>query len=190
MIPDVSPATSPIACCLRDRRTVQSFLPTPPPPELIWQAIELARWAPNHKLTEPWRFHVLGPETARAIVELNAMQTSASKGPDAAELKRRKWSQIPGWLVVTLRKHSDPFRHEENYAAVCCAIQNLMLFLWSEGVGTKWATGEVTRSAEFAQLLGIHSDQEQVVGLIWYGSAAQVPAATRTPVSEISQVHP
>ena len=171
-----------IAEVLRGRRSVNDFLPEQPPAAAVLRAIELARWAPNHKLTEPWRFHWIGPQTAAAIVELNTRLVAATKGADAAETKHKKWSAIPGWLVVTCAQSEDPLRSREEYAACCCAIQNLMLALWSEGIGTKWTTGDVTRHPEFATRLRFDAAERDVVGLVWYGYPATVPTARRGEV--------
>jgi nitroreductase len=46
---------------IRSRRTHKAFAPEPVPRELLDELLELARWAPNHHLTNPWRFRVLGP---------------------------------------------------------------------------------------------------------------------------------
>lgn len=45
---------------VRTRRTVGVFRPDLPPRDVVLQAIELACWAPNHRKTEPWRFHLIG----------------------------------------------------------------------------------------------------------------------------------
>lgn len=182
---EFAPSASPVAELIRGRRTVTKFQPQPPPRELILQAIDLARWAPNHKHTEPWRFHVLGPECQARIVGLNARLVEQDKGPEAAEAKRRSWSGVPGWLAVTCIVDADPFRAGEDYAACCCAVQNLMLFLWSEGVGTKWSTGPVTRHPEFYHMLHVDPAAERSVGVIWYGYPESVPESRRKPVEEI-----
>ncbi len=41
---------------LRGRRTINLYLQTPVPDELVREAIETATWAPNHHVTEPGRF--------------------------------------------------------------------------------------------------------------------------------------
>lgn len=179
-----------IAQVIRERRTIELFRPELPPRALILDAIDAARWAPNHKHTEPWRFHLLGPQTAAEIVELNARLVAAAKGDEAAEAKRRRWNAVPGWLAVTCQRSVDPVRMEEDYAASCCAIQNLSLCLWSAGVGVKWSTGEVTRRAEFFRLIGIDPVDRKVVGLLWYGYPASVPEQKRKPVAEILQEYP
>ncbi len=170
---------------IRGRRSINFFEQEPPPRELILEAIDLARWVPNHHLTEPWRFYLLSENVKSTIVELNANLVAVKKGEEAAAAKRARWSSIPGWLVVTCLKSSDELRAREDYAATCCAIYALSLYLWSRGVGTKWTTGEVTRDERFYEAIWTDPKVEQVVGLVWYGFAAEVPVTARKPVSDI-----
>ena len=177
------PAVDPrVADVIRGRRTIGAFRPELPPRDVILDALDVARWAPNHKKTEPWHVVWLGPETKHAVIELNARLVAAAKGPTEAESKRRKWAEVPGWLVVTCDLADDPMRREEDYAACCCLIQNLSLALWSAGIGTKWTTGDITRHAEFFELLGIDATRQRVVGLIWFGYPAVTPGQTRREV--------
>lgn len=157
---------------------------------MIDAALELATWAPNHRKTEPWRFTSLGPEAQRAIVALNAELIASKKGPEAAAAKTRQWSTIPGWLAVTCQVDADPFLAEEDYAATCCAVQNLMLALWSAGIGTKWSTGDVTRHPRYAEIVGFDPAQERTVGLIWFGFPETVPTQSRTAVTSLLRERP
>jgi len=171
---------------IRDRRTVHNFATETPPFEQIEKAIELASWAPNHHQTEPWRFHHLGPETISAVVDLNSRLVTEKKGASAGSVKRNRWSTIPGWLAVTSAlSRNDAELQKEDYAACCCAIQNLSLYLWSVGVGVKWTTGAVTRHLDFYRLLNVDPAVRQTVGLLWYGYAANVAQQKRQPVGEI-----
>ena len=171
---------------IRDRRTIHNFTTETPPFEQIEKAIELARWAPNHRHTEPWRFHHLGPETISAVVDLNSRLVTEKKGASAGSAKRERWSTIPGWLAVTSAlSRNDAELQKEDYAACCCAIQNLSLYLWSVGVGVKWTTGAVTRHLDFYRLLNVDPAVRQTVGLLWYGYAANVAQQKRQPVGEI-----
>lgn len=175
---------SSIDAVIRGRRTIGAFRPEIPDQSIIDSAIELASWAPNHKKTEPWRVYQLGHQTATAIVELNSQLVERKKGVQEAQAKRKSWSSVPGWLVVTCIKVDDPFRHEEDYAACCCFVQNLMLSLWSNQIGSKWSTGDVTRDPQFFDLLQIDPAKARVVGLIWYGYPAVVPDQNRKPVTD------
>ncbi|MFO1429438.1 MAG: nitroreductase [Candidatus Competibacteraceae bacterium] len=174
-----------VAELIRSRRTIHEFLPPPPPRELILRGLELARWAPNHLLTEPWRFYLLGPQTAAAIARLNAEGVSRKQGSVAGQTKLQRWLAIPGWLVVTCENSDDPIRAREDYAACCCAIENLALYLWSEGIGLKWTTGAVTREPQFYDLIWVDPALETVVGLLWYGYPADIPQTPRKALDEI-----
>jgi nitroreductase len=168
------------------RRTIYDFKPEPVPVEKIKQAIDVARWAPNHHLTEPWHFYLLGPETIKSIIELNTQIIREKYGDEAANAKQQRWSKISGWLVVTCDKSADQRLMQEDYAACCCAIQNMMLYLWSENIGVKWSTGKVTRDPRFFDLLWIDQNAETVVGLFWYGYAEETPQAARKQTEQIT----
>ena len=170
---------------IRERRTINFFKTELPPRELILHAIDAARWVPNHHLSEPWRFYLLSDQCKKTIVDLNAQLVTASKGAEAGEAKRQRWSAIPGWLVVTCVRSEDELRAREDYAACCCAVYAFMLDLWSHGVGTKWTTGEVTRDSRFYDAIWTDPAVESVVGLIWYGYPSEIPVTARKPVSEI-----
>jgi nitroreductase len=170
---------------IRQRRTIHEFGPERPPNALIEAAIDAARWAPNHRLTEPWHFYLLGAETATQIADLNAELIAARGDADGAEKKRRRWRAVPGWLVLTCDRSEDPEREREDYAACCCAAQNLMLYLWSAGVGVKWTTGQVLQDPRFLDLIWVDPVRERAVGMFWYGYAAEVPVTIRKPVESI-----
>ena len=65
---------------IRSRRTHKAFAPEPVPRELLDELLELARWAPNHHLTNPWRFRVLGPTALAALKQ--------AAGPEGGEQAR------------------------------------------------------------------------------------------------------
>lgn len=168
---------------MRNRRTVGAFVAERPiPPAVVNTALEVARWAPNHRKTEPWRAYVFGPVTRSGVIDLNSQIIARTKGPEAAATKKASWERVPGWLAITCRISADPLLAEEDYAACCCFIQNLTLSLWSEGVGSKWSTGDITRTPEFAQLVGFDLSVERCVGLVWYGYPAVTPTQSRQPV--------
>ena len=163
------------------RRTIHVFKEGMRPLEKLKEAIDLARWAPNHHVTEPWHFYLLGDETVNAVIELNTGITREEKGDNAADAKERRWRKMPGWFVMTSPKSDDPIRNQEDYAACCCALQNLMLMLWNEDVGVKWSTGKIICDKRFYDLLWINPELETVVGLFWYGYAEEIPKMTRKP---------
>ena len=171
---------------IRTRRSVNRFAPGQcPPADLIREAIGHAVWAPNHHLSQPWRFYLLGPQTAERICLLNAEMVRAQQGDKAADIKLRRWRAVPGWLLLTCVESTEELRRREDFAACCCAAQNLMLFLWDRNVGVKWTTGQVTRDDRFYDIAGISPQAEQVVGLFWYGVPAESLVSTRQPADAV-----
>ena len=170
---------------IRSRRTTKLFLKQPVDRKLILDAIEVARWAPNHHLTEPWHFYVLGSEKIQECVDLTRVVVTEIKDAKMGEFKAESAAAIPGWLIVTCDKSDDELLQLENYASCACAIQNLMLYLSEAGVATKWATGPITRDARFYELLGADPKAALVVGIIWYGYPKITPTQARQDVSSI-----
>ena len=181
------------------RRTINDFESTLPTnwEKALERAIEAATFAPNHKRTEPWRFYCLGPISIEKVCKLNAEIVASSKGEAAGEKKLKRWLQMPGWLVVTCVKSegsdggmADPMGlAREDYAACCCAVQNLCLSLHAQGIGTKWTTGGVNFDERFADAVGFSSNEEYTVGTIWFGSALDgkvpLPPAKKLGMSDV-----
>lgn len=175
---------------IRSRRTTKLFLRQKVSKQLVLDAIELARWAPNHHLTEPWHFYMLGDQTIAASIELLRTIITETKSSELAEFKATSAAVIPGWLLVTCKKSGDELLQQEDYASCCCAIQNLTLYLSEAGIASKWTTGLITRDQRFFDLLEINPDKEFIVGLIWYGYPKVLPTQSRKEVTEITTEKP
>lgn len=178
---------NPIYEAILTRRTIHDYTDSPLPEGALSRALEAARWAPNHKLTNPWRFTILGPQ-ARADIAALAVSL---KCPDRAEddpvaLKvREKFLNPAALIVVSQVVDEDPARAMEDYAAIACALQNMSLALHAEGVGTKWSSGAITthdRTRELAQL----PEAERCVGFMWVGYAQREPR--QPPRLELEQI--
>ena len=167
---------------LRGRRTINLYLHTPVPEELVHEALEAATWAPNHHVTEPWRFILPGEKTVGKILDLCEEMVTAAKGAELAAHKRNTWAEKPGWLVVTCQRSDDELREREDYAACCAAAQNFMLYLWKAGVGSKWTSGAITRDPRFHDIIGVDPDQAFVVGMFWFGYPKVTPSQSRRDV--------
>jgi len=170
---------------LRGRRTIDQFLQTPVPAKLVREALEVATWAPNHYVSEPWRFILPGKETVGRIVNLCAEIVSADKGPELGEHKRNTWSEKPGWLIVTCPYSDDDLREKEDYAACCAAVQNFMLYLWKANVGSKWTTGPITRDKRFFDIIGVDDKEAFVVGMLWFGYPKITPTQSRVVLDDV-----
>lgn len=174
---------------LRTRRTVQRYTDSPVPDAVLLRALEAAHHAPCHKLTWPWRFALVGPEGREALVQLAIRLKAEAKQCDPERMEgpvRSKLGSAPQLVLVSQVLDPDPFRREEDYAATCCAVQNLMLSLHADGFGSKWSTGGFTRAPETYALLGVAPEDERLVGCVLVGKAVQAPnVPPRNPLAEV-----
>ena len=175
---------------LRGRRTINLYLHTPVPNALVREAIEIATWAPNHHVTEPWTFYLLGKQSINACVDLVREMVAETGDAKKADFKAKSWAEKPGWVVITCRKSDDELLQREDYAACSAATQNFMLYLWKAGVGTKWSSGAITRDPRFFDIIGADPDEEFVVGLIWYGFPKLTPEQSRRPLRAVLEELP
>lgn len=156
---------------IRDRRTHKVFGSEPVDPELLDELFELARWAPNHRLTNPWRFGVLGPQSLAAL--------KLAAGPEAA----RKLDRAPTLVAVTQVRSEDPLQDQEDLCAVACAAYVVLLAAHARGLVGYWRTPAVLREDAGRDACGIPVG-ERVVGLLYLGSPRQpARAPERAPVS-------
>jgi nitroreductase len=172
---------------IRSRRTIHSYRTEPLPEGAIQRALEAAHLAPNHRLTFPWRFTRVGGETRGHLADLAVRLQTEKQGTLPGEVIQKIRSKVldPAELiVVSIVRHEDPFTAREDYAATACAIQNLHLALWAEGVGSKWSTGGPTRHEDGYRILGVDRNTEEIVGFVWAGLPAKVPPCPARPALE------
>ena len=173
-----------LSAAIFGRRTIKDFKSDPVPADVLDRVLTAGLWAQNHKLTEPWRFTVLGPETHRAL----AAAFAEGQPPAARADAENKILSKP--LVVAVRQRlagAEPPRRED-YAAVACAGQHLQLAAWEEGLGMQWSSGKIIRLPALYSLLGIERPAEEIVGLLFFGFPARTPAAApRKPLSEVTR---
>jgi nitroreductase len=161
---------------IRTRRTHKAFGPSEVEPELIAELIDLATCAPNHHLTNPWRFRVLGPATRERLMEL----AEADKPGSAAKLRR-----APTLIAVTALFTGDEAQHREDLLATGVAAYLVLLGAHARGLAAYWRTVPLLDGVDARELLGLDS-AESPVGLLYLGTPVQEQRAPeRAPVSEI-----
>lgn len=156
------------------RTTVHEFESRPLPLDALERAFEAAVAAPNHRLTEPWRFVQVGPHTRHILARLRAQLKAKGRPlqPEALERELTKMLEPAELLAACRVRHTDPVVEREDYAAVACAIENLCLSLWAEGIGTKWSTGAVTTHEDTYRALGVDVETTEIIGFVWAGYPA------------------
>jgi nitroreductase len=145
---------------IRSRRTHKAYGREPVDRQTLDELLELARWAPNHNLTNPWRFRVLGPAALGRLKE--------AAGPEEAA----KLDRAPTLIVASVVRHEDPVQNEEDLCASAVAVYIVLLAAHARGLAGYWRTPAVLRSPEGRAALGI-PDDEHVLGLIHLGPPRQ-----------------
>ena len=145
---------------IRTRRTIKAYAPRPVARAVLDGLFELARWAPNHHLTQPWRFRVVGP---RALERLKA-----AAGPEAAA----KLDRAPTLVVASARLSGDPVQDEEDLHATACATYAVLLGAHARGLAGYWRTPAVLRTPEGRAAVEL-GDEERFVALVHLGEARQ-----------------
>ena len=164
---------------IQSRRSIKRFTDRAVTREELERLLAAAALAPNHRLTEPWRFYILGPE-ARHAYGLAVGDRKARKLTDRdaiAALREKVASEhrsLPCMIVVAMTTNEDPEIREEDYAAVMMAIQNIALVTVEMGLGTHIKTGAVMETAAAREAVGLPADQ-RIVATINIGEPAEVP---------------
>jgi nitroreductase len=157
---------------IRTRRTHKAFTSEPLRRDQLEPLLELAAWAPNHHLTAPWRFRVLGPQALSRLKEAG--------GPEAAA----KLERSPTLLVVSCALDPDPIQAEEDLHATAVATYIVLLAAHARGLAGYWRTPELLRSEPGRRAVGMAST-ERFVGLLHLGHPRQPqPAPPRAPVAQ------
>jgi nitroreductase len=162
-----------LAELIRSRRTHKAYTPGPLDRATLDALFELARWAPNHNLTNPWRFRVLGPD---ALARLKR-----AAGPEAAA----KLDRAPTLVAASVVQSGDPVTDAEDRDAAACACYIVLLAAHERGLGGYWRTPEVLRTPAGLAACGI-PEVEAVLGLLHLGEArGSKPAPERAPLETV-----
>lgn len=161
------------------RRSIKKFTDRAPTREEIERLLEAAVQAPNHRMTEPWRFYVLGPKARWAYGEaLGRRKAKRVEAPEAAELVVQKVAgehqRLPAMLAVAIIQHENPEIQEEDYASALIAVQNLSLAAVSMGLGAHIKTGGVMADPAARAAVDV-ADDERIVAIVNLGEPAEVP---------------
>jgi nitroreductase len=176
---------------IESRRSIKEFTERPLAREEIERLLQAAVQAPNHRMTQPWRFYVLGPKARRAYGRvLGARKAKRVEDEEAArqvlEKVEDKHATLPAMLAVSVVLDDNPEIREEDYAATFMAIQNLSLAAVAAGLGAHVKTGAVMDDPNAREAVGV-PEGERIVATIELGEPAAVPdSKMRKPASELT----
>jgi nitroreductase len=161
---------------IRTRRTQKAYEPGPVDQGTLDELFELARWAPNHHLTNPWRFRVLGPAALEAL--------KAAAGRVGTVSAASKLDRAPTLVAASVVQTGDEVADDEDFAAAACASFIVLLGAHARGLDGYWRTPDVLRTPEGRAACGI-ADGERVLGLLHLGRGRGTkPAPERAPIED------
>ena len=164
-----------VETAIRTRRTHKAYAAEPVDRHTLDELLDLARWAPNHNLTNPWRFRVLGPRSLERLKE--------AAGPEAAS----KLDRAPTLVVCSCALGDDEVQNEEDLHATAVAAYIVLIAAHARGLGGYWRTPAVLRTDEGREAVGLEAN-ERFVALIHLGHPVQEkPAPEREPVASIAE---
>ena len=168
---------------IQQRRSIKKFTDRAVSRAAIETLLEAAVLAPNHRLTRPWRFYVLGPESRYAYgLALGERKARKLPDPEAARALREtiaaEHRDLPCMLAVSVAQNENPEVREEDYAAAMMAIENLALTAVALGLGTHIKTGGVMGDAASRAAVGV-SEGERIVAIVNVGEPAELPPARK-----------
>ena len=169
-----------VSDAIAQRRSIKKFQDRAVTREEIEALLDAAVLAPNHKLTQPWRFYVLGPEARRRYgMALGERKARKLPDPDAANAMREKtaaeYEGFPALIAVAMVLNESPETREEDYAACMQAIANIMLTAVDRGLGTHMRTGAVMEDPSARAAAGVR-EGERIVAIVSVGVPAEIPA--------------
>ena len=176
---------------LMTRRSIREFTRREITRAEVETLIEAAVAVPNHRLTQPWRFYVLGPESRRAFgLALGSRKAKKLEDPAAAEQMRWRIADehtaLPLMIAVTIVENENPEIREEDYASGMMAVQNIALAAVALGLGTHIKTGAVMADDAARAAVGV-PEGERVIAVVNVGEPAAVPPSkARRPATTLT----
>lgn len=163
---------------VRYRRSIRKFKEMPVSIEQLQPLLEDAVYAPNHKITEPWRFLYAVTDEAKEVFVERFIAFFKRNNPDAKEEKinqyRDYFSKVPALLLVVLKEDENPVVRNDDFAAVSALIQNFQLLAWDQRIGMVWKSGRILYDKGFQQDMGL-KENERFAAILHIGYPEEVP---------------
>jgi nitroreductase len=161
--------------------------------QVVNQILENARWAPTHKLTEPWRFLVFTGEGIKALAKSQAaiykkvtVANGTFKDKNYENLLTKPLLSSHIIVVAMKRDERSSVPEIEEIGAVFCAIQNMYLTATAHGVACYLSTGGVTYFEESKAAFGLNA-ADRILGFFHLGMSEKVyPTSKRKSLEEVS----
>ncbi len=176
-----------LASAIRGRRTSKVYTGAPVDRDLVVSLIEQACWAPNHRLTQPWRFAAADQAAvARLVAFVQGPPLAGVVEPRKLPAICERLAHCGALVQMTCVVSGDAERQREDRDACCAAMQNLLLSAHAAGLGAFWSTSPLLAHPEVMRWFAADPALETHIGTVWMGIPAEQPAVPqRRPVAEV-----
>lgn len=177
---------------IRDRRTIQprDYTDRAVHREIVERVLGNAVWAPNHGMTQPWRFQVFSGEARERLSRFMGEEYRRTTPEDRFLQKKfdnHVQRPLQSSVAIALCMARDPkgrISELEEMFAVACGVQNMYLTCAAYGLGGFWSTGAVITGEGMRSFLGLDG-QDRCLGLFYMGyPAIEWPRGYRKPLNE------
>lgn len=166
----------PFAELIQQRRTIRKFKSDPIAINTIKELLNIAVWAPNHHLREPWRFILFVDDGKQLLVDAIVQNALKKKDPE-------RFLAVPAYLAVTMNEVDRQKEREEDMFATAAMLQNFQLAAWERGIGMVWLTEPFTYQPAFRKSIGVRPE-EKLIGLLKIGYPEEIPPAKPRTAAE------
>jgi len=168
------------------RRSIGKVKPERPPKERIERLLDAAVQAPNHHITEPWRFYVLAGKAREDLGRVMAEalrprleDPAGEKGRALLAKEAEKPLRAPVLIAVAAKNSDNPkVVPIEDVEATAAAVENLLLSAHDQGLAAMWRTGDAAYDAHVKEFLGLRPE-DHLLGFIYVGYPDATPAPRR-----------
>ncbi len=186
-----------VLTAIATRRTHKIYSGEPTTDEVLRELLQAAITAPNHRFTEPWRFSVARKPRLDALADVVCAALDTMRKPDAGsdvklttkqnKLRRRLSEAAAVIAACQVTSPDDEQLDREDYAATCCAVQNLMLAATGHGLVALWSTSKALQHPMVREFLQIPAG-ERVVGVLFLGHpTTELPCRRSKTVDDVTR---
>ena len=149
---------------IKERRNVRAFKNKAIQKKIISKIIEMGIWAPNHRMTEPWKFIIIQKNSEKRLliskkIEKYIKENSNNSNPETiqkiADKARVEFESCPLIMYVCSSTGKNEEETLENYSSTSIAIQNMGLYSWTLGIGIGWSTGKPIKVKGLKKILEV-----------------------------------
>ncbi len=180
---------------IRGRRSIfpRDYASEPVEDHVIEDILLNATWAPNHKMTEPWRFMVFSGAGRQKLATFQAecyKQVTTANGKFQEDKYHGLLTKpMESSHIISIGMKRDPKKSVpeiEEIGAVYCAVENMYLTASAYGLGAYLSTGGITFFEEAKPFFQL-GPEDKLLGFFHVGKTTYTPPPSkRKPLDAVT----